>query len=61
MQAYTARLAHRDNGLSAEQFRAADINEDGFIGVEDAQYILLYYVSAELIHKPKTWYEVMHR
>jgi len=43
---YVNNLAEKPSTFTAEQFEAADINKDGTISADDAQYILQYYVSA---------------
>ena len=48
-----------DSGLTAQQLKAADINGDGDVSVDDAQLILLYYVSNTLSGQSVTWDELI--
>ncbi len=54
-------MAGRDSGLSDLQKKAADVNEDGEVSVDDAQFILLYYVTNDVSHKKQTWEQIMNR
>lgn len=47
------------SGLSAEQLRAADVNGDGQLAVNDAQLILLNYVNNTLSRNNVTWSELL--
>ena len=59
LNAYVKTIAGKDHGLSAAQIKAADVNEDGIVSVDDAQTILLYYVKNDLAGIPTTWDELL--
>ena len=42
LKAYTARIAGKDMNFDARQMKAANINSDDEISVDDAQFILIY-------------------
>ena len=45
--------------LIEKELDVAVVNRDGQISVDDAQYILLYYVKNTLSHSPTDWYEIV--
>ncbi|MBQ9906502.1 MAG: hypothetical protein IJM46_07005, partial [Oscillospiraceae bacterium] len=47
------------HGLTDAQFRAADVNQDGELSVDDAQNILIYYVTNTVSGKNITWEELL--
>ncbi|MBQ9907391.1 MAG: hypothetical protein IJM46_11545, partial [Oscillospiraceae bacterium] len=47
------------HGLTDAQFRAADVNQDGELSVDDAQNILIYYVTNTVSGKNITWDELL--
>ena len=59
MIAYVNIMAGNDSGLTQEQFHAADVNGDGQVSVDDAQFILIYYVSNTLSGLSATWDEII--
>lgn len=59
LNAYTAAVAGLASGLNDSQTKAADVNEDNNISVEDAQMILLYYVQNTVSGIPTTWEELL--
>ena len=44
--------------LTAEQIKAADVNGDGEISVEDAQWLLKYYTEKYVAGKDITWDDI---
>ena len=59
LNAYVKGMSGQNNGLTAEQAQAADVNGDKAISVEDAQTVLLYYVRNTLSNTPTTWEELL--
>ena len=59
LNAYTKAIAGKPSGLSERQFRAADVNLDNVLSVEDAQYILQYYARNVLAKKPAAWEQII--
>ena len=57
--AYVQTMAGMDSGLREQQMAAADVNGDKSVSVEDAQLILLYYVSNTLSGQNVTWDELL--
>lgn len=53
--AYTQDLAGLGSGLNARQTKAADVNGDGQVTVEDAQNILRYYVENFVSGNAVSW------
>ena len=45
--------------LSAVQIKAADVNDDGEISVDDAQNILKYYTEKSVAGKNITWDDIL--
>ena len=52
-------MAGLESGLTKEQTKAADINGDDIVAVDDAQTILLYYVRNTLSGETVTWHELI--
>ena len=48
-------------GLTELQAKAADINEDGIVSVDDAQWILLYYVKNYLSGVATSWEDILNK
>ena len=48
-----------ESGFNEKQQRAGDVNGDSEISVEDAQTILLFYVSNTLSGENVTWDELL--
>ena len=46
-------------GLTDEQIKAADVNEDGELSVDDVQNILIYYVNNTVAGKVLTWDQLL--
>ena len=46
--------------LTDEQFLAADVNKNGELSVDDAQNILIYYVTTIVTGKIITWDELLN-
>ena len=59
--AYTEKMAGNDCGLDAGQLQAADVNRDGKLTVEDAQYILIYYTENTVAGKSLTWDDLLNK
>ena len=59
--AYTEQFAGNDSGLNAVQMKAADVNGDGALTVEDAQYILIYYTENTVAGKSLTWDDLLNK
>lgn len=55
---YVNVMSGKSAGFDAAQNKAADVSKDGTVSVEDAQYILKYYVENTLAHKSVTWEEL---
>ena len=56
---YVNAMTGLENNLTEKQKLAGDINGDKEISVEDAQNILLYYVSNTLSGQNVTWDELL--
>ena len=54
-------MAGMGSGLTEQQMKAADVNHDGEVSVDDAQTILIYYVRNTLSGTPTTWDEVLDK
>ncbi len=52
-------MAGKDSGLTDVQKKAADVNEDGTVSVDDAQFILLYYVANHVSKRSLTWEQIL--
>ena len=52
-------MAGLESGLTEQQAKAADINGDKTVSVEDAQLILIYYVSNTISGQNVTWDELL--
>ncbi len=59
LKSYTKRIAGVDMGLTEEQLKAADVNEDGELSVDDAQNILIYYVNNTVAGNVLTWEQLL--
>lgn len=59
LKSYTKRIAGVDMGLTEEQIKAADVNEDGELSVDDAQNILIYYVNNTVAGNVLTWEQLL--
>ena len=57
--AYVQTMAGLESGLTEQQAKAADINGDKTVSVEDAQLILIYYVSNTISGQNVTWDELL--
>ena len=53
--------AFSGNNLTEQQVKAADVNADGIVSVDDAQSILIYYVKNTLSGRTVTWDEMLGR
>ncbi len=53
--AYAERIAGKNMNLTDAQIKAADIDEDGLVSVEDAQWILKYYTEKYVSGMDITW------
>ena len=56
---YTEQLAGNDMKLNADQIKAADVDGNGAVGVEDAQWILKYYTERFVARKNITWDDIL--
>ena len=54
-------MSGKDHGLTNEQFLAADVNKNGELSVDDAQNILIYYVTTKVSGKNITWDELLNK
>ena len=52
-------MAGNESGLSDLQAKAANVNGDNEVSVDDAQMILIYYVMNTLSGTPTTWEELL--
>ena len=59
LNAYTKVISGKPTGLTEQQFRAANVNLDDVLSVEDAQYILQYYARNTLSKKTTTWEQLI--
>lgn len=59
LAAYARRIAGKPLGLTDSQFRAANVNLDEQLSVEDAQFILKYYARNTVAKNPTTWEELL--
>ena len=59
MLSYVQTLSGLKSCLTEQQAKAADINGDKTVSVEDAQIILIYYVSNTLSGKNVAWDELL--
>lgn len=59
LAAYARRIAGKPLGLTDPQFRAANVNFDEQLSVEDAQFILKYYARNTVAKNPTTWEELL--
>ena len=59
LQAYTLRISGKDTGLTDKQIKAADVNADGELSVDDVQNILIYYVNNTVAQKVLTWEDIL--
>ncbi len=59
LAAYARRIAGKPLGLTDPQFRAANVNLDEQLSVEDAQFILKYYARNTVAKNPTTWEELL--
>ena len=54
--AYTNQVAGKETGLTAEQLKAANVNDDEEFSVDDVQNILKYYTETKVAGKKDvTW------
>ena len=49
----------KETGLTDRQIKAADVNEDGELSVDDVQNILIYYVNNTVAGKELTWEQLL--
>ena len=61
LNTYVKNMAGKDNNLTEQQVKAADVNADGIVSVDDAQSILNYYVKNVLSSSAITWDELLGR
>lgn len=59
LAAYARRIAGKPLGLTDSQFRAANVNLDEQLSVEDAQFILKYYARNTVAKNPTAWEELL--
>ena len=59
MKAYTNGIAGKGNGLTDAEKKAADINGNGEVSVDDAQLILKYYTEKYVAGKDITWDDLL--
>ena len=59
LKAYTKRIAGLDMGLTARQIKAANVNGDNELSVDDAQNILKYYTQKTVAGKDITWEDIL--
>ncbi len=59
LNAYADIVAGNALKLTDAQKKAADVNKDGNISVEDAQFILTYYVQNTVAGIPTTWEQII--
>lgn len=59
LAAYARRIAGKPLGLTDLQFRAANVNLDEQLSVEDAQFILKYYARNTVAKNPTAWEELL--
>ena len=58
--AYVNILSGTPHGLSDAAFSAADIDADGEISAQDAQWILMYYVANNVAGNQMTWEQIIN-
>lgn len=58
LNAYIDGISGNPLGLTEQQIAAADVNADGEISVEDAQFILNYYAWNSMAGVPTTWQDL---
>ena len=59
MKAYTVRVSGKDTGLTDQQIKAADVNENGELSVDDVQNILICYVNNTVAGTKITWEQLL--
>ena len=59
LKSYTEKLAGNEIDLTADQLKASDVNADGELTVEDAQYILIYYTKRTVAGLDTTWEDLI--
>ena len=59
LKAYTVRVSGKNFGLTDRQLKAADVNDDAELSVDDVQNILIYYVNNTVAGKVLTWEELL--
>ncbi|MBR3448271.1 MAG: hypothetical protein IKH27_10740, partial [Oscillospiraceae bacterium] len=59
LKAYTMRISGKEMGLTDKQIKAADVNENGELSVDDVQNILIYYVNNTVAGKKLTWEQLL--
>lgn len=61
LKAYTERIAGNGMGLTEMQFRAADIDGNGTLDIDDVMWLLIYYTEKYVAGKNVTWVDIMDR
>ena len=61
LKAYTERIAGNDMGLTEKQFKAADIDGNGTLDIDDVLWLLIYYTEKYVAGKNVTWEDIMGR
>ncbi len=59
LKAYTIRISGKKPDLTDKQLKAADVNENGELSVDDVQNMLIYYVNNTVAGKKLTWEELL--
>lgn len=61
LKAYTKQVSGKDTELTDRQYRAANVNGDAKLSVDDVQNILIYYVTNTVAGKHLTWEALLGR
>lgn len=61
LRAYVRRISGRAAGLTQAQISAADVDSNGIADLEDAQYILRYYVLNGISHRNVPWSAIIKK
>ena len=59
LNAYTKSLGTGFVDMPEADAKAADVNGDGEVSVDDAQYILIYYTKNSVAGKPTEWSDII--
>ncbi len=61
LKAYTKQVSGKDTELTDRQYKAANVNGDAELSVDDVQNILIYYVNNTVAGKHLTWEVLLGR